>query len=239
MDLHIHTCLSPCGDSTSVPTRIVEAALRKNLDAVAICDHNASENAASVSKAAEGTGLKVFGGMEMTTQSEIHLLGIFDTAEALSAMQETVYEHLPGVNDKEVFGPQYIVDHEDYVLGYNEHLLIGATDLGIEQIIESVHELGGLAIASHIDRSAFSILSQFGMIPEGLDLDAVEYSRTYKKSSFNLEEIAYPAVTSSDAHQPEQIGDAITEFWLEAPTLAEIKKAFLGSGGRRAVSAAG
>lgn len=231
MDLHIHTCLSPCGDSRSVPTSIVNSALQKKIDALAICDHNASENVKPVRQAAEGSGLVVFGGMEITTRSEIHVLGLFDDNGDLSRMQDLIYENLPGENDKDVFGPQYIVDCEDYVLGYNEHLLIGAVELDIEEIIQAIHDCGGAAIASHIDKEAFSILSQFGMIPEGLELDAVEFSRNYTNSPYDLSNIGYPVVTFSDAHHPDQIGEVTTEFWLDRPSIAEIKKAFTGDYG--------
>ena len=39
VDLHIHSCLSPCGSLDMDPESIVETALRKGLDAIAITDH--------------------------------------------------------------------------------------------------------------------------------------------------------------------------------------------------------
>ena len=39
-DLHIHTVLSPCGDLEMSPTAIVERALSRGLDMIAISDHN-------------------------------------------------------------------------------------------------------------------------------------------------------------------------------------------------------
>jgi hypothetical protein len=232
MDLHIHTCLSPCGESESVPTRIVQLALDAGVDALAVCDHNASENVVPVRKAAEGKDLTVFGGMEITSQEEVHILGIFDEAGSLEKMQELVYANLAGRNNKEVFGPQYIVEEEDYVEGYNEHLLIGATDLSVDAVISAVRDFGGLVIASHIDREAFGLISQLGFVPEGLDLDAVELSKNYKKSAYSLEGIGYPFVIFSDAHHPEDIGTATTVFVLEQPTVAELRMACAGVKGR-------
>ena len=74
MDLHVHTCLSPCGDSANVPTRIVESACQRKLNAIGICDHNSGENVGSVRRAAGKSELKVFGGMEVSTREEVHLL---------------------------------------------------------------------------------------------------------------------------------------------------------------------
>lgn len=39
-DLHIHTCLSPCGSLEMSPSEIVRHSLAKGLDAIAITDHN-------------------------------------------------------------------------------------------------------------------------------------------------------------------------------------------------------
>jgi len=52
-DLHIHTCLSPCGDMDMMPAMIVEKARSKGLDVIGICDHNSSENVVAVKKAGE------------------------------------------------------------------------------------------------------------------------------------------------------------------------------------------
>lgn len=238
MDLHIHTCLSPCGASKSVPTTIVAAALKAGLQAIAICDHNASENWPAVRRAAEGTSLTVLGGMEITTQSEIHLLGIFDFdhAEGLEEMQRIIYSHLPGDNNPDIFGPQYIVDHEDYITGLNEHLLIGATDLELETIVTKIHEFGGIAIASHIDREAYGIISQLGIIPEDTALDALELSRNYNHSPFQFKGLGFPFVTFSDAHEPRDIGTTKTEFLLKTPTVRELQLAVKEQEGRRILS---
>ena len=44
-DLHIHTCLSPCGSLEMSPSEIVRRSLAKGLDAIAITDHNTTHNA--------------------------------------------------------------------------------------------------------------------------------------------------------------------------------------------------
>ena len=51
-DLHIHTCLSPCGDLDNSPRGVVEAALAAHLDVIAVCDHNSAENVAAAQRAA-------------------------------------------------------------------------------------------------------------------------------------------------------------------------------------------
>ncbi len=65
IDFHVHTEFSP--DSLSEPERLVAAAVRKKLDAIAITDHGSFEGAEAVKKAAEKTapGFLVIGGEEV------------------------------------------------------------------------------------------------------------------------------------------------------------------------------
>jgi PHP family Zn ribbon phosphoesterase len=233
MDLHIHTCLSPCGCPEMVPTRIIDKALQKSLNLIGVCDHNASENFPAVKKAAEGSGIEVLGGIEITSREEIHILALFDCGKKLHTMQKIVYAHLAGVNDSEAFGEQYIVDRHDYVKGINRRLLIGSADISLEKIVSCIRECGGIAIASHIDRDAFSIISQLGFIPEGLELDAVELAFAQSEPSNFFDVSKYPVLRFSDAHFLKDIGAAYTNALLADPTIEELQKALHGSGGRR------
>ena len=65
MDLHIHTCLSPCAELEMLPTAIIKRAKEENLDGIAICDHNSAENVLAVRKAGEKAGVQVLGGLEI------------------------------------------------------------------------------------------------------------------------------------------------------------------------------
>jgi len=239
-DLHVHTCLSPCGDLSMLPTLIVMKAKEKNLDIIGICDHNTTENVVAVKKAGEKEGLSVIGGIEITSQEEAHILAYFKRNGDLRKIQEIVYEHLPGTNDESVFGEQVIVDEDDEMLGLNEKLLIGATTLFLEQVVDIIHSLGGIAIASHIDREAFSVISQLGFIPEGLELDGLEVSLLGRLENLRA---TYPRVNNfpivrfSDAHYLVDIGKQATSFLLENASVDEIFKAFRGVEGRKILSA--
>jgi predicted metal-dependent phosphoesterase TrpH len=210
-------------------TAIVEQAKKMGLDMIGICDHNSAENVAAVVKAGQREGLPVIGGMEVTSAEEVHILGLFDTEKDLMHMQDVVYENLSGENSEEVFGPQVIVDEWDNVLGTNSRLLIGATTLTVEQIVDAIHKWAGLAIASHVDRERFSLVGQLGFIPEGLKLDAVEVWAAASAAC----DYGYPVVISSDAHFLEDIGRNPTCFITEGASFGEIRKALRRELGRR------
>ncbi len=233
MDLHIHTCLSPCAQSDMLPTTIIKQARDKNVDVVGICDHNSAENVLAVRKAGEKEGVHVLGGMEISSSEEVHILAFFDDDGALLEMQNIVYENLFGENDEKYFGEQLIVDEYDKIIGSTNKLLIGSTSLGIDRIVELVHSLGGLAVASHVDRDSFSIIAQLGFIPKELPLDALELSWRCESSEVNnYESYGLPLVKSSDAHFLSDIGKAVTTFSLSAPSFSEVVMAFQNVEGR-------
>jgi len=231
-DLHLHTCLSPCADAQMRATAIVKRAKKVGLDVIAICDHNSAENVAAAVKAGSRENLPVIPGIEITSAEEVHILGLFRTERELMDVQAEVYENLPGENSEEAFGPQTIVDEWDREIGTNQRLLIGATALTLEKVVELIHRCCGLAIASHVDRERFSIIGQLGFIPDGLKLDALEVS----KPSLAKQECAFPLVSSSDAHFLDDIGRNYTRFLVEDASVDEIEKAFHNEMGRRIVT---
>ena len=233
-DLHIHTCLSPCTNFEMAPSRIIEKSRENKLDIIAICDHNSSENVEAVMKAACGQDIHVIPGMEVTSREEVHVLALFENKDNAMKFQEIVYENLPGENKEDLYGIQVVVNEKSEVLGFNKKLLIGATTLAVEDIVKYIHAFNGLAIASHVDREAFSIIGQLGFIPPGLKLDALEispkidYYEALEKFNSN-----FPIVCSSDAHYLNEIGKGFTIFLLEKVNVYEIKKALREEDGRK------
>ena len=70
-DLHIHSCLSPCGDDDMTPANIVGMAVIKGLDLIAVTDHNSCKNCPAVLTMADAYGLTALPGMELTTSEEV------------------------------------------------------------------------------------------------------------------------------------------------------------------------
>lgn len=204
VDLHIHSCLSPCADDDMTPNNIVNMSLIKGLDIIAITDHNSAGNAAACMKVGAEAGLVVVPGMELTTAEEIHLVCLFPGIDEASEFEEIVYENLPPTKNREdIFGPQIIMNSLDEIVGREDRLLSIACNLDIETALNMVRGLNGVVIPSHVDRQSFSILNSLGVVPEEYGFKYLEYSKNCRLDTFlevHPELSKYNFIHSSDAH---------------------------------------
>ncbi|MFY9174330.1 MAG: PHP domain-containing protein [Peptococcia bacterium] len=237
LDLHIHSVLSPCCSEEMLPPAVIGRAKELGLEALAITDHNSGANAQSFIEKGQELGVKVFPGMELQTAEDIHLVCLFEDISCLMQMQELVYQKLPPLrNNRQSIGEQWLVDKEGKKIGELEQLLLVGTTLTIEEAVRQVHRIGGLCLAAHLDRQAFSLWGYLGAIPADLELDGVELTPHLARDQDLLEAIkerGFSYITSSDAHyladiRPPQCFARMTEL-----SLSEIRKAMLGQDGRQ------
>lgn len=219
-----------------IPPLIVQTALEHGVNLIAISDHNASDNVASVIKAAEGYDLTVLPGMELQTREDVHALCLFDTLEQLIALQNLVDQNLPEIdNDIEYFGEQFIVDHHGGFIRRKKQLLITATRLSFDDAFRAVDKLGGLFIPAHVNRQTFGLIYHLGFVPPDLPLVALEISRhiTPESAIQEFPQIkGFPLIQSGDVHYLDDFL-GVNQFLIESPTLSEIIMALKGENGRK------
>ncbi|MBR4603334.1 MAG: PHP domain-containing protein [Kiritimatiellae bacterium] len=231
-DLHIHSCLSPCANLEMSPSEIVARALGAGMGGIALTDHQSARNTPAVAECARRAGLACLYGLEVCTAEEVHTLAIFDTTEQALAMTDWVYAALPKrVNDPDTFGDQPVVTWDDDIVEMEWRILAAACRKPIPEVAAKCRELGGLYIAAHIDRSAFSVYSQLGALPEGV-FDAVEFSRTADEAQWLPKAGGLAVTRSSDAHNLDDVARVWSEADLGVFSVASLKDAFA----RRAVS---
>jgi PHP family Zn ribbon phosphoesterase len=234
-DLHIHTALSPCAEDEMTPPAIVQEAIRQGLAMIAICDHNTTGNTAAVQEAA-GKNIAVIAGIELTTAEEVHIIGLFPDVETACKVGETILVTLPELTDNaRIFGEQYVMDAQGQILGRETKMLSIASKFGISDGVNLIRQYQGLAVAAHVDRPSFSVISQLGMFPEEVRFDAIEISavaiRKSRVSEFTS--LGLPVITSSDSHFLSDVGMCRTVFEITEPTFQEIALAFQGIAGRK------
>lgn len=218
-----------------IPPLIVQEALARGINLLAVTDHNACANIAAVKAAAVGTGLVVLPGMEAQTREEVHVLCLFDMLEVALAWEAELRAALPVLeNDAEHFGDQFVVDATGDFVRRERQLLLASAQLSIEAVCQGVARLGGITIPAHVDRRAFGLLANLGLVPPGLPISALEVSRhlhPFDAPRQYPQVRGYPLVQGGDAHRLDEMLGA-NVFQLETPTVAEISLALQAKGER-------
>jgi PHP family Zn ribbon phosphoesterase len=239
-DLHVHTVLSPCAGIEMIPPLIVEEALQRGIQMIAITDHNATANIAAVQKAAAAAGaagaeLVVLPGMELQTREEVHVLCLFDELEQAAALQAWVDRYMPDIpNNIDFFGEQFVVDETGDFIRREERLLLASADVTLREAWEQVSGLGGLFIPAHINRKANGLMALLGLVPDDFPVEALEISRhiTPEEALKKFPQIAgYPLVQDGDVHYLDDFLGSM-ELQVDRPRIEELRKAIRGVDGR-------
>ncbi len=213
-DLHIHSCLSPCGSDDMTPSNICGMAMLKGLNMIAVTDHNTARNLPAVKACADAYGLLLIPGMEITTREEVHLLGYFPTVDTALSFSEFLRGHMPNKKNKpSFFGNQLVMDEDDNVIAEEDELLIGAADLPLSELVKLIREAEGVPVPAHINRGSNGLLINLGFVPEDLRLTAVEVWRGLPCAHTPQE--GRVVLHSSDAHYLGDIMEADVFVSLE------------------------
>ena len=221
-DLHLHSCLSPCGDMDMTPNNIVGMAKLLGLDVIALTDHNSSLNCEAAMKVGKANGLTVIPGMELTTSEDIHAVCLFPTLEKALDWNEYVTEHRIRIRNKaEIYGRQVIMNEDDEEIGEVGELLLPASQISITSAYKKAKEFGGICFPAHIDRDSLSILSVLGEIDESCGFRTAELADISKLGALRKQHPILDTlniITDSDAHYLENMRDA--ENFLELDELS-------------------
>ena len=212
-DLHVHSCLSPCGDDDMTPCNIAGMAFLNGLELVALTDHNAARNCPAFFAACESYGIVPVGGMELTTAEDIHVVCLFETLEAALAFDAAIQPHRMQVrNRKGIFGEQIIRNENDEPIGEDPWFLPAATSLDLEAAAKLVDAYGGACYPAHIDREANGLLAVLGAFPPEPVFRCAEVHDADKREFAEGRTV----VVSSDAHRLWELKDSGEPLTLDA-----------------------
>ncbi len=225
-DLHLHSCLSPCGDMDMTPNNITGMASILGLQIIALTDHNTCRNCEATIEAGKRNGVVVVPGMELTTSEDIHAVCLFPSLEKAMDWDAYVDAHRIKIKNRaDIYGRQVLMNAEDEEIGEIEHLLLPGTEISIMNAYRKVQEFGGICYPAHIDRDSLSILSVLGEIDPYCGFVTAELANFAKLEALRLVHPILDAlhiVSSSDAHYLENMRDAAFTLNLEEPTAAEV-----------------
>ena len=217
-DLHMHSCLSPCGDDDNTPNNLAGMASICGLDIIALTDHNSALNCPAFFDAAHRYGIIPIAGMELTTSEDIHVVCLFEELNDALKFDDFISERRIKVKNRpEIFGHQLVLDSSDDVIREVDYLLTNATDISIDEVCNVVNTFNGLCYPAHIDRNSNGIISILGAIPPDHEFGFFEI-----KDEESIDELCDThgiskdsIIVSSDAHYLENINDAKNYFMLE------------------------
>lgn len=217
-DLHLHSCLSPCGDEDNTPNNIAGMASLCGLNIIALTDHNTCKNCPSFYEAAKRYGIIPIAGMELTTAEDIHVICLFEELENAMAFDSEIDKRRIKIeNRKDIFGNQYILDGDDNIIGEDKYLLPNATTVSLEEVPGLVAGFGGISYPAHIDRRSNGVISILGTFPETPDFKIIEINRKEKVGEYvekySLEDKR--VIISSDAHYLVDMRDKENYFELD------------------------
>ncbi len=216
-DLHLHSCLSPCGDDESTPGSIAGMASLMGLQIAALTDHNSAKNCPAFFALAPQFGVIPVAGMELTTAEDVHILCLFRTlADALAFDAFLDDKRFPFKNKPDIFGRQLICSEDDEIVGEEENLLINAVALSIAEAHREVTSRSGVALPAHIDRRSNGIITMLGDFPPEPAFTAYELrdggADEGCRERFPLIR-GLSRIVSSDAHRLEDMREA--EFGID------------------------
>ena len=233
-DLHIHSCLSPCGDDESTPASIAGLAKLNGLDVAALTDHTAAGNCPAFFTACEAYGVVPVAGMELTTAEDIHLVCLFPTLERALAFEEKVRARRILVKNRpEIFGRQLVMNEDDEIVGEEPDLLINATALPLAEAAALAREMGGAAYPAHIDREANGLIAVLGGLPDEPAFPAVELHDAANIPAYTTQYglAGKRILTASDAHRltdlPEGDAACALELDCDAADAAGVRNALI------------
>ena len=217
-DLHLHSCLSPCGDDDNTPNNIAGMASLCGLNIIALTDHNTCKNCPAFFEAAKRYGIIPIAGMELTTAEDIHVVCLFEELDNAMAFDAEIDKRRMKIENRtDIFGNQYILDGEDNIIGEEKYLLPNATSVSLEEAFELVKSFGGISYPAHIDRQSNGIISVLGTFPEAPDFNIIEINQKEKVEEYvkkySLEDKR--VIISSDAHYLTDMRDKENFFEID------------------------
>ena len=199
-DLHIHTALSPCADVLMSPNNILNMAMLKELNIIAITDHNSCLQLDVIEELKESYEMLVVPGAEIEVKEKYHVVCLFASFEEARRFQKEIESYLhKTMHDEVMYGEQHLFDVFDDIVNQYQVSLMGSSNIGLLQLRHMMNQYQGIMILANIE-------------------------------IFNhqLESLEYKILRNSDAHQIIDISEPVHTIELEDLTIESLFKAIKG-----------
>ena len=195
----MHSILSPCADELMTPNNILNMAMLKGLDFIAITDHNSTRQLKVISQLQESYDFVIIPGVEVSVKEGFDVLCYFKSFQDAIQFDSFLSPHLNGEWGNYTKDNQVITDIYDLTFEVVDTPLT-KTNLTYNELLIEVRKYEGILIPAHINRPSCTPLNKYKL--EELDIDAVEIA-PYGKDAFidaHPEVHNYIMFHNSDSH---------------------------------------
>lgn len=206
------------------PQLILKQAEKKKIDLISVTDHNTVTHSVLIHRLSKNSEIHTILGVELTSKEEVHLLGYFPDEKTIREMELKIKKCLPVLDNKpSFFGYQLVYDYYGKVIEVDHLLRQNALQIGLDDLVDFIHSIGGIAIPAHIERDYCGLISQIGFLDPQSNFDAVEVSQfQWVKQNYKCGDVlqGFPVISGSDSHFLEDIG----RFFMETKSVGELKE---------------
>ncbi len=222
------------GDATTHARAIVGKAVELGISILAITDHNDVGGIPTFRAAAEGRGVHIFPGFELSSSEGVHVLCIYPPATS----QEQLGRYL---GEFGIINPTPSTDPANKTF---------------VDILSKVHEQGGVTIAAHVTNNGglFQVLSgqprirawrdenllaiqipgQVEDLPQEVRQIVEDRNADYRRAHAAEERLAIAVVNARDVVSAGDLDDRAATCWIKMsePSIEGLRQAFLDPGSR-------
>ncbi|GHU40171.1 DNA repair ATPase [Spirochaetia bacterium] len=245
-DLHIH---SNASDGEATLTEIIDAAILKGLDVIALTDHHTAKNIDEIKRIAKTKNISIISGIEFRTEygsSSVHMIGLFpDSHEEIELNGKALHDLILcplKLSETEIIakGKEKKPELND-VVAFKEGMFL--VQVNFKEAADLIHKYGGIISVhagsksntvedmKHIGTSQKNVKQLYdslGTVKEELlknYVDICEIRKEDDSEDFYYSEFGLPSIIASDAHNKNTIGDKFV--WIKADKTFEGLKQIL------------
>lgn len=223
-DLHIHSALSPCADVLMSPNNILNMAMLKELNIIAITDHNSCLQLNVIEELKDSYEMLVVPGVEVEVKEKYHVVCLFRSFDDARKFQKNLDLYLDvKMHNEEIYGEQHIFNVFDDIVSNYQVSLMGSSNIGLLELRHMITQLDGIMILAHIEKYIDRIIENMHSIYYDV-FDAIEVNANYDiiKIEKKLNALPHNIIRNSDAHQIVDISEPIHQIELDELTIENL-----------------
>lgn len=216
-DLHVHSVLSACADVLMTPNNILNMASLKNIDILAVTDHNSLKQLPILDEISASYNILLVYGAEVELHDGSHILCYFKSLQDAMQFDALLESHMSVSSEISNVERQVLTDLYDEPQELIHYRLGGPTTLTMDDLLEILENFDHLRVFAHLDRSKNSGIRYLGSVK----MDGAELTKYAKEElQGRLNAIGLRILHNSDAHQIVDISECSEDNVLEMESLS-------------------